>query len=143
MAQAIVNCRIAPGSSAEDVRAKLVEVVADPKISVKYVGALGVAEDHPRERVASAPPPLLPDVFQPLERLVQEMWPGTPVLPTMSTGASDGVYTNAAGLPTYGISGVGIDRYDVRAHGKDERLGAESFYKGVDFYYRYLKAVTQ
>jgi acetylornithine deacetylase/succinyl-diaminopimelate desuccinylase-like protein len=61
----------------------------------------------------------------------------------MATGASDGVYTNAASLPTYGISGVGIDRDDVRAHGKDERIGVESFYKGVDFYYRYLKAVTQ
>ena len=143
MAQAIVNCRIAPGSSAEEIRAKLVEVVTDPKINVRYIGALGVAEDHPRERVAFAPPPLLPEVFQPLERVVQEMWPGTPVIPTMSTGASDGVYTNAAGLPTYGISGVGIDRYDVREHGKDERLEAESFYKGVDFYYRYLKAVTQ
>jgi acetylornithine deacetylase/succinyl-diaminopimelate desuccinylase-like protein len=85
----------------------------------------------------------MPAVFEPLERLVEEMWPGTPVIPTMATGASDGVYTNAAGLPTYGISGVGIDRDDVRAHGKDERLGVESFYKGVDFYYRYLKAVTQ
>jgi acetylornithine deacetylase/succinyl-diaminopimelate desuccinylase-like protein len=143
MAQAIVNCRIAPGSSAEDVRAKLVEIVADPKISVKYIGAIGAVEDRPRERLASAPPPLLPEVFQPLERVVEEMWPGTPVIPTMSTGASDGVYTNAAGLPTYGISGVGIDRYDVREHGKDERVEAESFYKGVDFYYRYLKALTR
>lgn len=143
MAQAIVNCRIAPGSSAEDVRAKLVEVLADPKITVKYIGAIGLVEDHPTARVAYAPPPLLPVVFEPLERLVGEMWPGTPLIPTMATGASDGVYTNAAGLPTYGISGVGIERDDVRAHGKDERLGVESFYKGVDFYYRYLKAVTQ
>jgi len=70
------------------------------------------------------------------------MWPGTPVVPTMSTGASDGVYTNAAGMPTYGISGVAIDTNDVRAHGRDERLRVESFYQGVDFYYRYLKALT-
>lgn len=143
MAQAVVNCRIAPGSSAEDIRAKLVEIVADPNVTVKYIGAIGQVEDHPTARVAYAPPPLRPDVFEPLEREVAEMWPGTPVIPTMATGASDGVYTNAAGLPTYGISGVGIDRDDVRAHGKDERLGVESFYKGVDFYYRYLKAVTQ
>jgi acetylornithine deacetylase/succinyl-diaminopimelate desuccinylase-like protein len=70
------------------------------------------------------------------------MWPGIPVIPEMSTGASDGIYTMAAGLPTYGISGTAIDRDDVRAHGRDERLGIESYYKGVDFYYRYLKAVT-
>ena len=63
------------------------------------------------------------------------------MIPTMSTGASDGVYTNAAGLPTYSVSGLAIDRNDQRAHGKDERIGVESFYKGVDFYYRYLKAV--
>jgi acetylornithine deacetylase/succinyl-diaminopimelate desuccinylase-like protein len=143
MARANVNCRIAPGSSAEDIRLKLVEIVNDPKITVAYTGAIGEVEDHPTDRVAYAPPPLRPDVFQPLEKVVAEMWPGTPVIPTMATGASDGVYTNAAGLPTYGISGTAIDRDDVRAHGKDERLGMESFYKGVDFYYRFLKAVTQ
>jgi acetylornithine deacetylase/succinyl-diaminopimelate desuccinylase-like protein len=143
MARANVNCRIAPGSSAEEIRMKLVEIVADPKITVKYMGAIGEVEDHPSDRLAYAPPPLRPDVFQPLEKIVAEMWPGTPVIPTMATGASDGVYTNAAGLPTYGISGTAIDRDDVRAHGKDERLGIESFYQGVDFYYRYLKAVTE
>jgi len=70
------------------------------------------------------------------------MWPGVPVIPDMATGASDGVYTSAAGLPDYGISGEAIDRDDIRAHGKDERIRIESFYRAVDFYYRYLKAVT-
>ena len=60
----------------------------------------------------------------------------------MGTGASDGVYTNAAGLPTYGVSGDSIDRDDIRAHGQDERLKATSFYTGVDFYYRFLKRLT-
>jgi len=73
---------------------------------------------------------------------VQEMWPGVPVVPSLATGASDGVYTNAAGLPTYGISGTAIDRDDVRAHGRDERMAVKSYYEGVDFYYRYLKALT-
>jgi acetylornithine deacetylase/succinyl-diaminopimelate desuccinylase-like protein len=80
--------------------------------------------------------------MQTLDKIAGEMWPGVPVIPTMSTGASDGVYTNAAGMPTYGISGVAIDTNDVRAHGRDERLRVESFYQGVDFYYRYLKALT-
>jgi acetylornithine deacetylase/succinyl-diaminopimelate desuccinylase-like protein len=143
MARANVNCRIAPGSSAEDIGVKLEEILADPKITVKYIGAIGEMEEHPTERLAYAPPPLRPEVFQPLEKIVADMWPGTPVIPTMATGASDGVYTNAAGLPTYGISGTAIDRDDVRAHGKDERLGMESFYRGVEFYYRYLRAVTE
>ena len=80
--------------------------------------------------------------MRPLERVAGEIWPGVPVVPTMATGSSDGVYTNAAGLPTYGVSGVAIDMNDVRYHGKDERVRVESFYRGVDFYYRYLKALT-
>jgi acetylornithine deacetylase/succinyl-diaminopimelate desuccinylase-like protein len=142
MARANVNCRIAPGKSSEDIRQKLIEIVADPKITVKYVGAIGEVTDRGSERQSYAPPPLRPDVFQPLEKVVKEMWPGTPVVPTMSTGASDGIYTNAAGLPTYGISGTSEERGDHRSHGKDERMKAESFYEGVEFYYRYLKAVT-
>jgi len=73
--------------------------------------------------------------------VVTEMWK-VKVIPSMNSGASDGVYTDAAGIPTYGVTGVAIDIDDVRAHGRDERVRAESFYQGVDFYYRYLKAVT-
>jgi acetylornithine deacetylase/succinyl-diaminopimelate desuccinylase-like protein len=70
------------------------------------------------------------------------MWNGVPVIPEMETGASDSVYTVAAGLPSYGISGVAIDQDDVRAHGKDERVRVNSYYEGVEFYYLYLKALT-
>ena len=94
------------------------------------------------DRKSLPPPPLRRDVFGPLEKITAAMWPGTPVIPEMATGASDGIYTMSAGLPTYGISGIAIDRDDIRAHGKDERVGIESYDKGVDFYYRYLKAVT-
>jgi acetylornithine deacetylase/succinyl-diaminopimelate desuccinylase-like protein len=142
MARANVNCRIAPGHSAEEIRLKLVEIVADPKVSVKYVGAIGGVTEHATNQQAYAPPPLRPDVMQPLEKIVKEMWPGVPVIPSLATGASDGVYTNAAGMPTYGISGTAIDRDDVRAHGRDERMAVRSYYEGVDFYYRYLKALT-
>jgi len=81
-------------------------------------------------------------VFRPLEQIGQTKWPGAPVIPDMATGASDGKSTNAAGIPTYGISGEAIDRDDIRAHGKDERIRQDSFYRAVDFYYRFLKAVT-
>jgi acetylornithine deacetylase/succinyl-diaminopimelate desuccinylase-like protein len=142
MARANVNCRIAPGHSSEEIRLKLVEILADPKITVRYTGAIGGVTDHGSNVQAYAPPALRPGVFQPLERIANEVWPGMPIVPTMATGASDAIYTNAAGMPTYGISGTAIDRHDVRAHGQDERLGVESFYTGVDFYYRFLKAVT-
>src|SRR2546426_4135820 len=137
--QANVNCRILPGHSPEEVRQTLIKVFDDPKITVEYVGAIGGATGASSP---PAPPPLRPDVFRPLEQIAQTMWPGAPVIPDMATGASDGKYTNAAGIPTYGISGEAIDRDDIRAHGKDERIRQDSFYRAVDFYYRFLKAVT-
>jgi acetylornithine deacetylase/succinyl-diaminopimelate desuccinylase-like protein len=81
---------------------------------------------------------LQPEVMQPLEKLVAQMWPGVPVIPVMEAGASDGKITSLAGLPTYGINGIAIDIDDVRAHGKDERVPIDSYYQGVEFYYRYV-----
>jgi acetylornithine deacetylase/succinyl-diaminopimelate desuccinylase-like protein len=141
-AEANVNCRIEPGHSAEEVRHDLIEILADPNITVRYVDNFGSISDSAPDRKSFPPPPLRRDVFAPLEKITSEMWPGTPVIPDMATGASDGIYTMSAGLPTYGIAGIAIDRDDIRAHGRDERLGIESYYKGVDFFCRYLKAVT-
>ena len=142
-AEANVNCRILPGHPAEDVRQDLIKLFADPAISVRYVNNSGnVFDTAASSRKSFPPPPLRRDVFGPVEKITQEMWPGTPVIPDMATGASDGVYTMAAGLPTYGISGIAIDRDDIRAHGRDERVGIDSYYKGVEFYYRLLKTVA-
>jgi acetylornithine deacetylase/succinyl-diaminopimelate desuccinylase-like protein len=137
-AQANVNCRILPGHPPEEIRQELEKVVAEPKISVRELGAIGGITN----RKSYPPPPLRPDLFQPLEKITDTMWPGLPVIPDMATGASDGVYTNAAGMPTYCVSGEAIDRDDIRAHGKDERVRVAAFYQAVEFYYRFLKALT-
>jgi acetylornithine deacetylase/succinyl-diaminopimelate desuccinylase-like protein len=141
-AEANVNCRILPGHSAEEIRQDLIQVFADPKVTVGYVDDFGNILDSAPDRKSFAPPPLERNVFAPLEKITSEMWPGTPVIPIMSTSASDSFYTMRAGIPTYVISGIAIARDDIRAHGRDERLSVESYYKAVDFYYRYLKAVT-
>ena len=142
-AQAIINCRILPGHSQEEVRQELIKIFADPKIEVDFIDAAsGKPLDRAPDRKALPPVAPRPDVFKPLQHVVDEMWPGAPIIPEMETGASDSVYTMAAGLPSYGICGVAIDRDDVRAHGKDERLRVSSYYDGVEFYYRYLKALT-
>jgi acetylornithine deacetylase/succinyl-diaminopimelate desuccinylase-like protein len=142
MARVNVNCRILPGHSREEVRQELIKVFDDPKIAVRYVANDGktITERAP-DKLGYAPVQLRDDVMKPLERIAGQMWPGVPVVPSMATGASDGVYTNAAGLPTYGISGIAIDLDDVRAHGRDERVRTESYYQGTEFYYQYLKAV--
>ncbi len=142
-AQALVNCRILPGHSKEEVWQDLLRIFADPKVAVRYKDpATAEYLDKAPDTKAFLPPPLRPDVMNPLRALASKMWPGAPVLPEMETGASDSIYTIAAGLPSYGINGVAIDADDIRAHGKDERLRVESFYDGVEFYYRFLKAIT-
>jgi acetylornithine deacetylase/succinyl-diaminopimelate desuccinylase-like protein len=142
LAEANVNCRILPGHSAEQIRLELVRIFADPKVLVRYVDDGGKVYDQTPEK--NAFPPILPpeEVLKPLARIADEMWNGVPVIPEMETGASDSIYTVAAGLPSYGVSGVAIDQDDVRAHGKDERVRVGAFYDGVEFYYRYLKAMT-
>ncbi len=141
-AQALVNCRILPGHSAEETRQTLIRVFADDKVTVRYVASDGSIADRAPDTKGfpTALPP--PEVLRPLERVAAEMWPGAPVIPEMETGASDSVHTVKAGLPSYGVNGVAIDQDDIRAHGKDERVRTAAYDEGVDFYYRFLKAIT-
>jgi acetylornithine deacetylase/succinyl-diaminopimelate desuccinylase-like protein len=141
-ATANVNCRILPGHSRDEISNELTKIVDDPKVSVTYVNNGMKVISGDREKAALPPVKLLPAVMDPLQKISDEMWPGAPVVPTMGTGASDGVYTNPAGIPTYGVCGLAIDVDDDRSHGRDERLPIESYYNGAVFYYRYVKAVA-
>jgi acetylornithine deacetylase/succinyl-diaminopimelate desuccinylase-like protein len=89
-------------------------------------------------------PPAQPDpaLMAAVQTLSAEFWPGAPVILTMEAGASDAVYTLAAGMPTYGVNGVALDVDDVRAHGRDERVPVDSFDRGLEFHYRLLKLLT-
>ena len=141
-ARAVVNCRILPGHTREEVRQRLVEVLADPKISVRYIDPVGQLLDAAPNEPPLPKLTLPPDIMNPLAKVSNEMWPGAPVIPEMATGASDGILTIAAGMPTYGISGVAIDYDDIRFHGRDERVRVQSFYDGLEFCYRFLKLLT-
>jgi acetylornithine deacetylase/succinyl-diaminopimelate desuccinylase-like protein len=141
-AEANVNCRILPGHSQEEIRLDLVKIFDDATLAVHYKNDAGEIFDHGSDRKAMAPPPLRTDVMAALRDVTQQLWPGTPVIPIMETGASDSIYTMMAGIPSYGISGIAIDHDDVRAHGKDERVAVESYYTGVEFYYQFLKTLT-
>jgi acetylornithine deacetylase/succinyl-diaminopimelate desuccinylase-like protein len=141
-AVANVNCRIFPGHSQEEIRQELIRIFADPTLKVQYVTDAGEVFDQGSDRKSMAPPALNPEVFRPLEATVHTMWPGIPVIALMETGASDSIYTMNAGIPSYGFSGMGVDRDDDRAHGRDERIRVVDFYAGVEFEYLYLKALT-
>ena len=133
LATANVNCRILPGVSAESVKDALVHVVADPKITVSFVG----------DATPSKPSPLRPDVMAAVETLTKEMFPGVVVVPVMSTGATDGLFLRNADIPTYGIDGTFSDIDDVREHGKDERVGVKQYFDGLEFQYRLIKALAR
>jgi len=141
-AGANVNCRILPGHTQEEVRQQLLKVAADPAVTIQYKDDAGKLFDTGTTRVSPTPPALRPDVFGPLGKVVNAMHPGLPILPQMEVGASDSVYTMALGIPSYGINGIAIDIDDLRMHGRDERLKVSSFDEGVDFYYRFLQALT-
>ncbi|MEP6939644.1 MAG: M20/M25/M40 family metallo-hydrolase [Rudaea sp.] len=142
-ATANVNCRILPGHSPAEVRADLVRIVADPKVSVHFVDpTTGKPVDATPDRKAMTPPPPRADVFTALKKVAARFWPGVPIVPEMETGASDSIYTMAAGIPSYGVNGSLIDRDDVRAHGRDERLRVSAYDDSAAFYYEYLKTLT-
>jgi acetylornithine deacetylase/succinyl-diaminopimelate desuccinylase-like protein len=131
-AQATINCRILPGEPIEDVQKTLVRVVDDNQISVTPT------QIDP----SSKPSPLTPEIVQAVERVTAEFWPGIPVIPTMSAGATDGLFLRNAGIPTYGTSGLAGDIDDVRSHGKDERILVKSFNDGQEYLYRLVKVLS-
>jgi len=129
-ARANVNCRIFPGTSAEEVRQTLDKVVADPKVRI-FVREV-------RNAVAP-PPPLDPKVLGPAEKLAAEMWPGVPQVREMSAGATDGAFLTPVGIPTYGISGDFGDPDGDGVHGLNERIRVKVLYDSRDYLYRLMK----
>ena len=140
-ARANVNCRVFPGEDPEEVHKTLERVANDPKVKITIVPQL--TPDGKVVPVVPVPPsPLLPEVTQAMEKVLKNVWPSVPLVATMSTGATDGKYTRIAGIPTYGISCMFFDINDNREHGKDERVGVQDFYDGVDFNYRLMKELS-
>jgi acetylornithine deacetylase/succinyl-diaminopimelate desuccinylase-like protein len=131
-ATAIVNCRILPGESQDEVLHTLSNVLGDDKIKISPIW-----EIYPSP--ASA---LDPKIMNVIEQVTAKIWEGVPVIPTMSAWATDGSYLRTAGIPVYGVSGLFVDIDDNRAHGKDERVGVKEFYESQEFLYRLVKELS-
>jgi acetylornithine deacetylase/succinyl-diaminopimelate desuccinylase-like protein len=131
-AVANVNCRILPGEDPQAVQQTLARVLDNPRITIKPV----------QPAKPSPPSPLTPEIMQAITRITEEMWPGVPVIPFMSTGATDGLYFRQAGVPIYGVSGLFGDMDDVRSHGRDERMGVKEFYEGQEFLWWLVNALS-
>lgn len=132
-ARATIQCRMLPGDSEAQVRAALVRVLDDPKITLTLDAAPIVSpESTPTAAIMGR-----------AAQAVHSMWPAVPIIPTMSTGFSDDRQTRNAGIPSYDLSGVWIDADENRAHGRDERVGVEEFDESVEYTYRLMRIMSQ
>jgi acetylornithine deacetylase/succinyl-diaminopimelate desuccinylase-like protein len=132
LARATINCRMLPDDPPDSVEAVLKRVVGDTAIHFSRVAP----------PTASPVSPLRPDIMGPVEHLVARVWPGVVVVPEMSTGATDGLHTRNAGIPTYGVGAVFEPIDDIRAHGRDERVGVTAFHEAAQFWYDLVKSLT-
>jgi acetylornithine deacetylase/succinyl-diaminopimelate desuccinylase-like protein len=140
LAKANVNCRILPGHSPLEVEEHITSAVNDSGVAIQYCSSGKVCGAAPSTAGLPAAEPI-PLVLEALKRASAKVYPDVPLVPEMETGASDSVYTMRAGIPSYGISGVGIDEDDIRAHGKDERLRVSSLDEGLQFFYLFLREI--
>jgi len=131
-AGATIQCRMLPDDSQAAVQAALAKALADPAIRISVISP---ALPGPESVVT-------PALKRKFEGVVGSMWPGVPVVPDMDAGASDSKFTRAAGIPTFGLTGIFTDIDDNRAHGKDERIAVSGFYEDVEFTYRLMKAFS-
>ena len=133
LAAATVNCRVLPEDSVDYVKTTLQKVVADDQVSAKVLG----------EPAAGPTSALRPDVLAAVSRGTEALWPGVLVVPIMVMGATDGKALRVAGIPTYGVQGIFFDRDDIRFHGRDERVGVQSFYEGQAFLFELVKTLSK
>lgn len=132
LAAASVNCRVMPEDSVEYVESTLNKVIADDQVKLTKIGDF-------KKGPAS---PMRADVMKAVSRITDTMWPGVPTIPIMVMGATDGRMLRMAGIPTYGIQGFFMDRDDIRFHGRDERMGVQSFYEGQQFLYELVRSLS-
>jgi len=130
-AGANINCRIFPGQTIEGTQAALTAAIGNPKVTITQV---------PPVRPLAVPPPLDPRIMRPAEQLVARYFPGVPLTPVMSTGATDGIFLEAIGIPVYGVPGGWGDPDGNGAHGLNERIEVRSVMTGRDFLTDLVKA---
>ncbi|MEE2917005.1 peptidase M20 [Sphingomonas ginsenosidimutans] len=129
-ATANVNCRIFPGETVDQTLAELKRLAGD-KVTVTANQPI---------RPTAVPPTLDPKVLGPMQAVASKHFPGVPMLPSMSTGATDGVFLEAVGIPVYGAPGTFLDPDFNGIHGLNERIRVSSLYAARDYLFDLVKA---
>jgi acetylornithine deacetylase/succinyl-diaminopimelate desuccinylase-like protein len=130
-ASATVNCRLFPGTKPAEVADQLQALVG------KQMEVVLIGEPH-----YSDASPLRKDVMDAVTASIHTRYPGIPIMPVQESGATDGIFYRAAGIPTYGISETFIRPKDQFAPGLDERIPVSSYYDGLEHWYRIVKTLA-
>ncbi len=131
-ATATVNCRVFPGAGVEETLTRLRVTVNNPAIEF-------ILLDEVTESDAS---PLRKDVMLALQKAINIKYPGLEIIPSMSSGGTDGMHFRAAGIPSYGVNGHYGKSSDSFSHGLNERVLVENFYDNIAHWYVLLQAVA-
>ena len=127
-ATATVNCRVFPGVPEADVRARLTEAADNPNVEIRVAFP---AWEGPMS-------PLREDVTGPVADAARGQYGDIPLVPYMAAGATDSLHTRNAGMPSYGTGGLSMRPEDMFAHGLNERVPVDSFFKALDHWYALL-----
>jgi acetylornithine deacetylase/succinyl-diaminopimelate desuccinylase-like protein len=134
-AEANVNCRLLPGDKPDDIMAQIKKAVGNPKVDIKFGDDIGPAPDAP---------PLTPELLAAAKKNAEAVWgPGVVVVPVLSTGSTDGSFSNGLGVPTYGLSGIFHKPGNDGVHGLNERVLIQSVYDGRKFLYGVVKDLSK
>ena len=128
-----INCRMFPGRTAEETSTMLAQAIGNPGVKI---------EERVKDKPIAKAPPLDPKIVGPMEKLAAKHFPGIPVIPSMSTGATDAVYLGATGIPTYGVPGPWTDPDGNGTHGLNERIEIRSLYAGRDYLFDLVKLLS-
>ncbi len=132
-AKATLSCRVMQGTTPEQVKETLEKAIADPTVKVAIE----------RRRDGSSPPELTDEIMKPVRDTAKKMWPGVPIAPLMTAGATDGRFLMNAGIPTYGMSGIFSTAGETNAHGLNEKIRVKSLYEGRDFLESVVRAYVK
>ena len=128
-ASATVNCRVFPGVSVAQIKARLTDIMRVSNLEIEVLG----------DATASPDSPVIPQVLDTVRRSLQVYYPDIPVVVQMAPYATDGKHTRAAGIPTYGVSGVFYDPEGGFEHGLNERVNKAAYLVFQDYWYDLLK----
>jgi carboxypeptidase PM20D1 len=134
-ARAVVNFRILPGDTVEEVLAHVRRVVDDPRVKLSTLGFN--SEPSPVSRTDS-------EAWATLQRSIRQVFPESLVSPYLMLGAADARYFTGLSDSVYRFMPFHLRQEDLpRLHGRDERLSVSGYAEGIHFYAQYLRNATQ